>query len=230
MRRLLPVLALALQAALLAAQTAYWDNPRVLVGDGARFPQAVSGGGLVTVVWQEFEANRVWLSLRTSRDLVTWNERRRFAGPYPFQGEQAPLFSVEADDRGRLYVAVASSDRQTTVLYSADGGARFSVATVAAPVTTVGPRLSARADGSVYLFVVYESRNPARSASTTPRSIPPRSSGAGPCPALCCRWRPSRGWCSTFCRPMRPSADGTTSSTSRRTTRSASRPSSSGCG
>ena len=149
MRRLLAALALALQAALLTAQAAYWDNPRVLVADGARFPQAVSGGGLVAVVWQEFEANQIWLSLRTSRDLVTWNERRRFAGPYPNQGEQTPLFSVEADQRGRLYVAVASSDRQTTVLYSADGGARFSITTVAAPVTTVGPRLSARADGSV---------------------------------------------------------------------------------
>ena len=102
MRRLLPALALALQAALLTAQAIYWDNPRVLVAEGARFPQAVSGGGLVAVVWQEFEANRVWLSLRTSRDLVTWNERRRFAGPYAYQGEQAPLFSVEADRQGQV--------------------------------------------------------------------------------------------------------------------------------
>ena len=101
MRRLLAALALALQAALLTAQAAYWDNPRVLVADGARFPQAVSGGGLVAVVWQEFEANQIWLSLRTSRDLVTWNERRRFAGPYPNQGEQTPLFSVEADRQGQ---------------------------------------------------------------------------------------------------------------------------------
>ncbi len=158
MRRFAAAILIVLHATLLSAQIMHWEDPQVLVADGARFPQAVSGGGLVAVVWQEFEASRVWLSLRTSRDLVTWTERRRFAGPYPYEGEQAPLFSAEADDRGRLYVAVASSDRQTTILTSADGGSRFVTTTITAPVTTVAPRLSARADGTVYLFLIYDVR------------------------------------------------------------------------
>ncbi len=158
MRRLLAAFALLLGAAHLSAQALYWDEPRVLVAEGARFPQAASGGGLVAVVWQEFAGNRVWLSLRTSRDLASWTERRRVAGPFPYQGDQASLFYLAVDNQARLYVAIASTDRQTTVMYSADEGATFVSTIVQAPVTTVAPRLSLRADGTLLLFVAYDAR------------------------------------------------------------------------
>jgi serine phosphatase RsbU (regulator of sigma subunit) len=138
------------------AQTLFWDDPRVLEERSARFPQAAAGGDLVVVVWQEFVQDEVYLSLSVEAGGEGRTVSRRFAGPFPYQGDEAPIFSLAVDPQERLYVAIAAADREILLLLSEDGGRTFRQTRVEAPVTALAPRLSMRADGRPYLFVNYD--------------------------------------------------------------------------
>jgi HAMP domain-containing protein len=164
--RALSVLALLLLAALPGrAQRLFWESPQVLVPSGARFPAAAAGGGLMVVVWQEFVQNaggqrEVWLTASVSRDARQWSTASRFAGPFPAQERETPIFSLAVNERGHIFVAAASADRRTAIYGSRDGGRSFAnLASVEAFATSVAPSLFITSRGQLLLFATQESQS-----------------------------------------------------------------------
>lgn len=140
------------------AQDYYWENPRVLSDPSARYPVALEVPGGIAVVWQESRSTgsgsgEAFLSLALLRDGQQEVLRKRFAGPYPFRGDEPVLLSAASSPAGELAVAVLSSDREATVLVSRDGGLTFPIsAVVVSDLTITAPRIFPRAAGGWYLF------------------------------------------------------------------------------
>ncbi len=145
------------------AQRLFWESPRVLVSSGARFPAAAAGGGLMVAVWQEFMQTvggrqEVWLTASTSRDARQWRTASRFAGPFPAQERETPIFSLAVDSKGNIFVAAAAAERRTAVFASRDEGRSFAqVASVEAFATSVAPSLFITSRGELLLFATQES-------------------------------------------------------------------------
>jgi serine phosphatase RsbU (regulator of sigma subunit) len=154
-----------------AAQILYWEEPELLVPAEGRFPQAVSGGGLVAFLWQEtvwMQGNRGnnYLSLKTTRDGETWTTNERFAGPYAFTSDQGSgnsvnsvnsIFSLTMSEDGAIYVAVLSGENSIDFYASFDEGRTFTkTITRISLTTTLAPRLFRKADGGFLLFVTQE--------------------------------------------------------------------------
>ncbi|MQY76611.1 MAG: hypothetical protein GH155_03190, partial [Spirochaeta sp.] len=164
----LPVLLLLylfFTAANLFSQSLYWGDPRTLVESGARFPAAASSRNLIAVVWQDFVpaekgGGELYLSLLTSKDGKEWEKNSRFAGPYNYFKQEAPIFSLTIDQRDRILVAVTSSEDTTEILSSTDEGRNFTpLATVRTNTTAVGPNLYVSASGNLLLFVTQETED-----------------------------------------------------------------------
>jgi methyl-accepting chemotaxis protein len=140
----------------------FWEDPEVLVAPNARFAQADSAPGLLVLAWQQFQptgqdAGEVTLWVKTSTDGKAWSENRRFAGPYPYSRKEAPLFSLVVGPNGIIYIAVSADEFTTTVYMSDDGGERFEqAAEMTTQTTTVTPRLFAKDDGGLLLFVTQD--------------------------------------------------------------------------
>ncbi len=156
-------LLLAAVAALLvpgaaSAQDYYWENPRFLSDPSARYPIALEVPGGIAVVWQESQsagsgAGEAFLSLALLRDGKPEVLNRRFAGPFPFRGDEPVLLSAASAPSGELAVAALSGDREATVLVSRDGGLSFPVrASVVSDLTISAPRVFPRSGGGWYLF------------------------------------------------------------------------------
>ncbi len=141
-----------------AAQDYYWENPRFLSDPSARYPAAFELPGGIAIVWQESQAagsgsGEAFLSLALLRDGKPEALNRRFAGPYPFRGDEPVLLSAASSPSGELAVAVLSGDREATVLVSRDGGLTFPVkAAVVSDQTISAPRIFPRSGGGWYLF------------------------------------------------------------------------------
>ncbi len=157
------LLLLALAGVPAGAQRLFWESPRVLVPSGARFPAAAAGGGLMVAVWQEFVQTaggrqEVWLTASTSRDARQWRTVSRFAGPFPTQERETPIFSLTVGSGGVIYVAAAAAERRTAVFASRDEGRSFAqLASVEAFVTSVAPSLFITSRGELLLFATQES-------------------------------------------------------------------------
>ncbi len=155
---LLAVLAALLSPGIAAAQDYYWENPRFLSDPSARYPVALAVPGGIAVVWQESQSGgsgsgEAFLSLVLLQDGKPEVLRRRFAGPYPFRGDEPVLFSASSSPAGELAVAVLSGEREATVLVSRDGGLSFPLtAAVASDLTISAPRIFPRSGGGWYLF------------------------------------------------------------------------------
>lgn len=155
---LLPLLLLALLSFRAGAQRLFWETPRVLVPAGARFPAAAAGGGLLVAAWQEFVQNaggqrEVWLTAAVSRDARQWRTVARFAGPFPIQERETPIFSLAVDQRGVIYLAAAAAERKTAIYASRDGGQSFAqLASVEAFATSLAPSLFVTSRGELLLF------------------------------------------------------------------------------
>jgi len=152
-------------AANLFSQSLYWGDPHALVESGARFPVAASGGNLLAAVWQDFVpaeegGGEVYLSLLTSKDSREWEKNSRFAGPYTYFKQETPIFSLAVDQKGRILVAVTSSENTTEILASTDKGKSFAtLATVRSNTTAVGPNIYVSASGNLLLFVTQETED-----------------------------------------------------------------------
>jgi len=164
-RLLLALFLLALCALGVEAQRLYWEDPRVLVPDGARFPSAATGGGVIAVVWQELVQNEagqreVWLTSAVSQDAAEFRTTRRFAGPFPSQEREAPVFALAVDKRGRILVAAVAAERKTTIFASQDKGVSYTaLASVEASSTSLTPGLFITSRGELLLFVSQERDN-----------------------------------------------------------------------
>ena len=122
----------------------------------------MAGGGLIAVVWQEFVQNaagqrEAWLTASVSRDAGQWRTNARFAGPFPRQEQETPIFSLAVDRGGRILIAAAAAERRTSILASRDGGQSFTqLASVEAFATSLAPSLFVTSRGELLLIVTQE--------------------------------------------------------------------------
>ncbi len=142
-----------------SGQDLYWETPTVLVPRGGRFPQFESNGGILAVMYQENVSRGTgqgdaYLSLSVSRDGFSWETLNRFAGPFPYTGDEAPIFSMAVDPGGTVHVAIASAERSVD-MYRIRPGGRNPVmsARLQSLDTSVAPRLFVKDDGGLLLFI-----------------------------------------------------------------------------
>jgi hypothetical protein len=162
--RAVAIAALLILALGASAQDFYWEDPAQLSSGQASFPQAAAGGGRTVIAWQETESARegagsIWLSMATTSDGITWKQKKRFAGPYPFSGSEPSLFTLAVSKKGEVAIAVSSSEKSTTVLVSRDADSFSQTVTQEASATSVAPRIFYRTDGGLVLFVTQGSQD-----------------------------------------------------------------------
>lgn len=128
-RRLASLLLLGLVAAGLTAQAGYfWDDPKPLVLQGARFPLAVDNGRTAAAFWQERRSTEGWpqaflsVTVRSEGD-SEWTTRRNVLGPFTQIGAEVQFYSVVLTAAGIFWVAVLGDDGQL-ILYRSDDGAQ----------------------------------------------------------------------------------------------------------
>jgi serine phosphatase RsbU (regulator of sigma subunit) len=144
------------------AQSFFWESPKVLVPDAARFPAAVSGGGVVAVAWQVMEndprgGGRIYLSIQTSRDVRSWMRNDRVLGPFTFEDREVQLYSMAIDRSGTIYLAVVSGENKTELYRSTDAGRSFLLlSTIEAGTASLAPSIFLTDSGNILLFVTQE--------------------------------------------------------------------------
>ncbi len=149
-----------------AGERLYWDFPEIIrQADGGRFPQMISTGKGMAVVWQEFKGNpgslNSTISIRglISKDGKTW-EKKAFtiAEELPYLWDRkVPLFSAAADKNGEIVVAVSEALKGVGI-YSADSSGKYRRVKLlksgkTAADTTVAPRLARAYNGELLLFL-----------------------------------------------------------------------------
>lgn len=167
---------LAAAAPYLSAQELYWEEPQIVVPEGARFPVVEQNGDTTIVLWHEFEYNEqgptsasVSVMLRY-RDGI-WDTRRRAIGPFPFTGEEVPFASATVDDDGRVLIAVSSSGQKIEI---------YSIPSMTERVrllATIGEGQEGAVSVSPQLF--YTSRGGFLLCATQPLGLDGRITGAG---------------------------------------------------
>lgn len=153
--------ALLLTAALGAgAQQFYWERPDIVVERGASFVRSAYGGEIAALMWHEFgepvEGYReLYISVMVRNG--GWKRYDRIIGPVRYVGDKVPVASLQIDERGRIYIALAASGSAISLYRSGDRGESFQK--IAEPGlensggAIVAPRLSVASDGSLLLFV-----------------------------------------------------------------------------
>ncbi len=122
----------------------------------------MNGGGVSAIVWQEItytdeERGTVQVYLLSRRGTRDWGEPAPVGEPYGFTGKESPVFSACVTNRGHIFIAVRNERESIDVYRSTDGGGNFTrTGSVFSFSTTVAPRIFAKADGGLVLFVIRE--------------------------------------------------------------------------
>lgn len=96
---------------------------------------------------------QVYLSLAASTDGQSWEENRRFLGPFPFTGEEISFYSAVLSPDGGLNLAVSREDNRIHVYRSTDQGKSFTEISRTEPLPVrVMPRFFQTARGEYLLF------------------------------------------------------------------------------
>ena len=164
--RIVLSLLLAIAAARAFGQALYWESPRVFVPQGMASSSSAAGPSIMTLAWQEIRprsaADRtsgdIWLSLAVSSDGITWTNHPRFYGPIRYtgvtEGSEPRVYSMTVDSQDRIFVAVASSDREAVILQSSDQGATFRpLQRISARASIGAPNLFATSGGGLLLLL-----------------------------------------------------------------------------
>ncbi len=138
----------------------FFEEPVVVAGDSARFPQLLSTESRLYRFYQESEETgpergEIYVSFDASADGVVWQSFSRKIGPVPFSGATEPfVYAALVTKNGTIYIAVTESADRTVIYRSANGGVSFrEVHELRTERTNVAPRLFEMRDGSVVLFV-----------------------------------------------------------------------------
>jgi hypothetical protein len=159
LRRLL-LLGLALVPAFLSAQS-YWDDPRYVLQQGARFPTAVDNGTMAAAFWQERDESTAtggWsqsflsVSVRRQGD-ADWTTKRKVLGPFTQVGAEAQYYSAVLTKTGVLWLAVLTSEGQLTIYRSDDGLGFEKDSTITGTGNLLVPRLFLTANDEPLLIV-----------------------------------------------------------------------------
>lgn len=141
----------------LMARDFYWENPVPVAETDSRFPSSATNGQISVVLWQEMSGSSrsgsIWLSARVF-DGNRWQERRRFAGPFPYSGEIPSIASVSVSAGNRILVSAVTGINTISVFTSDDFGQRFTENRInGETATSIGPRIMTTSTGEYLLFV-----------------------------------------------------------------------------
>ncbi|HDQ14471.1 MAG TPA: HAMP domain-containing protein [Sediminispirochaeta sp.] len=148
----------------LSAQELYWEDPRIVIPDGARFPQTAYKDELSLVLWHEYEyqggeATRTSVSLMWSRGDQEWSIHRGIIGPYQFSGSEVPYASISISDEGEIFIAAAASGQRIEIFsYETGDDEARRIGSLGAEGTegiSLAPRLSHTADGGMIVFATH---------------------------------------------------------------------------
>jgi len=111
------------------AQTLYWENPEIITETDSRFPQSITNKEDSYVVWEEIDSKnkQIYLSARKYDSLTNYVEKRKFAGPYSYSGDEIPdIYSVALSKDGKLVISIMENMGQISVFCTDDGLQSFS--------------------------------------------------------------------------------------------------------
>lgn len=157
MRLLVPLLLFLAPA--LFGQAPYFENPRNAAPPDARFPELISDGERLILLYQEVEGQGeervVYIRGRTTIRGEEFSAPFTVAGPFSVQSETIPvIYSAVVTDAGTVYVAAVASPLRSEIYRAEAGTTSFSrTAMVETEVTNVAPRIAEAADGTLLLFV-----------------------------------------------------------------------------
>ena len=138
----------------LCAQNYYWENPERVSKSGASFPRALSNGQDAAIFWQEVDEKEssIYLTVQYCSS-GTWNEPRRFAGPFPYSGQVPDLYSAAMNSAGAIAVGVLSDASAVSVYTSFDKTATFSEKKFTKQnLPLVAPRVYELSNGGFIMF------------------------------------------------------------------------------
>lgn len=142
------------------AQQFFFESPRAVAGTQARFPQSLSDGQTLYLVYQESvrsgdEGGSLHIAVSRSADGVEWERLPQRIGPIAYGGSAEPfVFWAVTSGPDEIYIAVTESADRVGVYRSRDAAESFElVHTFATERTNVAPRLFAGAQGSLHLFM-----------------------------------------------------------------------------
>ena len=139
----------------LFADDFYWENPALLTDTDSRFPQTVTNGKDTYIFWQEVDAKerQIYLSCRKYNTLKEYTEKRRFAGPFTFSGDEVPdIYTAAILKSGKLAVAVMTGLSNISVFVSNDSAATFAESKMPSSSIVIAPRIYATGKDNFRLF------------------------------------------------------------------------------
>lgn len=155
---LLSLLLLFLGAAVYG-QAPYFESARNAVPPDARFPELLSDGERLILLYQEVqgegEERDIYIRGRITREGEQFSAPFTVAGPFSVRTEPIPvIYSALLTDDGAIYVAAVSTPQRSEIYRAGPGSTEFSrTALLETEVTNVAPRIYEAADGSLLLFV-----------------------------------------------------------------------------
>lgn len=145
---------------LAAQEGVYFETPRVVQGDGTRFPSFLALNDRLLVAYQETvqldeESGQFWIAFLRSDSGREWERLETRIGPFVYGGTAIPFaFSALVHQDDTVFVAITTGAEETRVYRSDDRLAGFTpVLSVRTEQTNVAPRLFETGDGSIVLFV-----------------------------------------------------------------------------
>jgi len=134
----------------------YWENPKVITDTDSRFPLTLTNGEETYVFWQEVDsaARTISLSCRKYDSLNNYSEKRQFAGPFSYSGDEIPdIYTAAILKKGSIAIAVMTGLSNISVFVSEDKCQSFSESRIVSPTSiTVAPRIYRTSSDSFRLF------------------------------------------------------------------------------
>ncbi|MFP4301557.1 MAG: SpoIIE family protein phosphatase [Spirochaetaceae bacterium] len=143
----------------ISAQEPYFEEPRNAVPADARFPELISDGERLMVLYQEVrgegENREILIRGRTTERGREFSDPFDVAGPFSVETERTPvIYNALARSNGELFVSVVASPQRTEIYRAAPGSTEFQrTARLETEVTNVAPRIYETSENSLILFV-----------------------------------------------------------------------------
>lgn len=140
----------------LFAQTMYWESPVNITDSDSRFPQILTNNTDTYVLWEEVDTKnkQLYLTARKYNSLNSYEEKKRFAGPYTYSGDEVPdIYTAAINESGRIVIAVMSNMGQIEVFSSQDKMQNFTKTQIASSSQVmVAPRVYVTKNNTFKMF------------------------------------------------------------------------------